>query len=501
MSHIRLSWPSLSLLSLARHGRHHRYPSPDLGLFFSYLLLLHSSPFNFSLMSDPTLRIKTSSPAMPPITRSRARAMEAAAVSSPVEDDPVSDLESDSGMTDYDTEESPSTVRSPTNLLYSLERLSDETKAAVADTMREPPLIALEHCRRINETYAFQMKELVTRSIRIRAPGSDGPRLSCSCRAEVNAGGHEDDAEPCPHLVWLLDQLLKETLYDHDEKQQLTMMPSGYAEEMGDPFSTIAGFHLDILAPGLHCPLLDPEAGYEAAADPTRVLEARELLAPYYSSPHENFRPDVFTRPDEALGGALDRAVFNALLEDNHFFHHLLSQARSTDPVKDPFRKLSQRVDRVLRDLDMFVSSPTADRWLLETPSDVSWAASHILGSVNMTKAIIFNRDQPLLHTAAASAASTLVHVLEAVVSRNKDVPSSNSQSRRDRNLYLRLIGDRDQGFVIDVLGLVPAAASQYVHRLEAALERISIYGAPLSYVDKFRSLLRRLRATRFAAT
>jgi hypothetical protein len=470
--------------------------SPDLAICsFLYSFAL---PSTFGFMSDPALRIKTSSSAMPPITRSKARAMEAAATPEPADGGGTdSDFESDSAMTDYDTEESPSVVRSPTNLLYSLEKLPDETRASVADTFREPPLIALEHCRRINETYAFQMKELVTRSIRIRAPGSDGPRLSCSCRAQPSMG-EKDIAEPCPHLLWLLDQLLKETLCDHDEERELTMMSNGYAEEMGDPFSAIADYHLDVLAPRLHCPLIDPETGYEASADPTRVLEARELLAPYHSMSPDDLRPDIFSRSDEELPSDLDRAVFNALIEDNHFFHQLLSQARSTDPIKDPFRKLSQRVDRVLRDLDLFVSSPSGDRWSLETPSDVAWAANHILGSVSTTRAIIFRRDSPLLQSAAISAASTLVHILEAVVARNIDMPGS-GQSRRDRNLYLRLIGDRDQSFVIDVLEVIPVAASQFVHRLEAALERISIHGAPLSYVDKFRALLRRLRTTRFA--
>jgi hypothetical protein len=399
-------------------------------------------------------------------------------------------------MSDYDSDELPAVLRSPTNLLYSLERLSEETKTTMANAMRDPPLIALEHCRRIEETYAFQMKELVTHSIRIRAPGSQGPRLTCSCRADRHG---DADTEPCPHLIWLLDQLLKETLYDHDHDQKLTMMPSGYAEEMGDPFSSIADYHLDILAPGLHCPLIDPESGYGTTADPVRVLEARELLAAYYSASPEDFRSDIFDASVVNGTGSdsepvdIDRAIFNILVEDHHFFQHLLSRARPTDPIKDPFRKLSQRVDRVLQHLDAFASS-TSPSSSLESPSDVVWAARHITGSVDMIKAIIYSRDGPLPLSLATSAASALVHILEAVVSRNNDVARS-GRSRRDRNLYLRLIGDRDQSFVIDVLDLVPGATSQFVHRLEDSLERISIHGAPLSYVDKFRTLLQRLRA------
>lgn len=424
------------------------------------------------------------------------------------DEDSDSGLESDSGSSDYDSDESPTVLRSPTNLLYSLAKLPDESKTTVVDALRDPPLLALEHCRRIEETYAFQMKELVTRSIRIRAPGSRGPRLSCSCRADSSLAADDAAPDTCPHLVWLLDQLLKETLYDHDEDRQLTMMASGYAEEMGDPFSTIADHHLGILAPGLHCPLIDPESGYEVSADPTRVLEARELLASHYAMPTENFRPDIFETPtaDASEPSDLDRAVFNALLEDHHFFQHLLSRARPSDPIKDPFRKLAQRVDRVLLDLDTYASSSSSSSSTdpvssssSESPPDVSWAANHITGSVHMIRSTIFSRDSPLDHTAATSAASTLVHILEAVVARNVDSTRS-GRSRRDRNLYLRLIGDRDQSFVIDVLDLVPEATSPFVHRLEAILERISIHGAPLSYVDKFRVLLHRLRTPRAVA-
>jgi hypothetical protein len=60
----------------------------------------------------------------------------------------------------------------------------------------------------------------------------------------------------------------------------------------------------------------------------------------------------------------------------------------------------------------------------------------------------------------------------------------------------LRLIGDRDQDFVLNVLNLIPEAASQFLHNLEALLDRIETYGAPAGYVQRFRAMLRRLRAS-----
>lgn len=343
----------------------------------------------------------------------------------------------------------------------------------------------------MQNTYAFQMTELVTRSIRIRAPDSGSPRMSCSCKEDEND-------ESCPHLLWLLDQVLKQTLYAHDCDEPVTLTPSGYAEEMGDPFKNIADYHLDVLAPGLHCPLVDPESELEAT-DPTRVLESRELLSSLYSVPPENFRPDIFDQP--TLGAKplkrndLERTIFRMLIDNHHFFEYFVSQFRTKDVVKNPFRKLTQRVDRVLHDLDSHTSSSTQEV-TIETPRDVAWAEKHILGIVDLMKSAIFSKNTPLQPSEAIYTASTLVHILDAVVSRNTDIQFPGT-SRLDRNIYLRLIGNQDQDFIIGVLNLLPEAASHFAYSLEDILGQVRIHGAPASYVERFRQLLKRLRASR----
>lgn len=448
-------------------------------------------------MSAPLSRFgKLSLDDMSPSTRSQSRAASVADSGHHYTDESSSDLESDSDYSDVG-DETPAVVRSPTKLIYSLDQLSNKTKTAVQDVFNEPPKIALQRCRLIDNTYAFQMTELVTRSIRIRALDDGTSNLSCSCGEE---------AVPCEHLVWLLDQLLKQTLYDHDHDKPLTMTAEGYAVEMGDPFKNIAKYHLDVLADGLHCQLVDPEITSEEDLASHRVQESRELLSSVYSTPPEDFRSDIFERP--ATGkktlkrNDLDCTIFRMLLENHHFFQYFLSVSRPSDPINDPFRKLLQRVDRVLRSFDAFNEttgflSPDTDAAVkpsAETPRDVPWAAKHLLGSVKLIRSAIYTRDRPLQAHEATSAARTLVHILEAVVSRNRD--TRQGASRIERNLYLRLVGDRDGSFVIAELTLIPEAASQFLHSLEAIQEQLGGHGAPATYVEKFRKLLSRLRTS-----
>ncbi|KAF5657344.1 hypothetical protein FHETE_10505 [Fusarium heterosporum] len=404
--------------------------------------------------------------------------------SEPESESDSNDSEYEDDSSEYDQNE-PSVVRSPTKLAYLIDHLSENTQSMVRDTFKEPPKIALEKCRHIDDTYAFQMTELVTRSIRIRAPEDGTSKLSCSCR---------NDSQPCQHLLWLLDQIVKQTLYDTDISKPLKMSPSGYAEELGDPFQNISKHRLGVLADGLHCQLVTPDSEYDNEPDAFRTQEAREILASVYDIDTSEFRPDVFNHL--SLGkkiikrNDLEQTIFRMLLDNHHFFHYFRSLSRPRDIIRDSFYKLTQRIDRVVRDLDAAGPSPNS-----EFPRDVPWAASHIVGCVNRMRHEIYTRESPLTAREALSAARGLTHVLNLVVSRNKNQGPKHA-SRVDRNLYLRLIGDRDQDFVLNVLNLIPEAASQFLHNLETSLDQIEIYGAPAGYVQRFRAMLRRLRTS-----
>ncbi|KAL4730496.1 hypothetical protein ACLX1H_002532 [Fusarium chlamydosporum] len=428
-------------------------------------------------MSPPSSRFsRLSLQSMSPETRSRTRAQSLAQESEqPRHEDTSSESEIDSNSSEsgddsseFDDENESSTIRSPTKLTYLVDHLPETTQSIIRETFREPPKIALEKCRRIENTYAFQMTELVTRSVRIHASEDGTSKLTCSCR---------DDGQLCRHLLWLLDQIANHTLYDEDISKPLRMSAAGYAEATGDPFQNISKYRLDVLAEGLHSHLVTPDSEYDNEPDAFRVQEAREILSSLYNMDPNEFRPDIFDRL--SLGKKiikhhdLEQTIFRMLLDNHHFFHYFRSLSGSQDLIKDPFHKLAQRIDRVLRDLD--TETPSSD---IESPRDVPWAASHILGCVRRMRHEIYTRERPLDAREALSAARNLVHVLSSVVSHNKE-NGSRSLPRIDRNLYLRLIGDRDQDFILNILNLIPEAASQFLHTLEEILDKIEIYGAP----------------------
>ncbi|KAK1724611.1 uncharacterized protein BDZ83DRAFT_578425 [Colletotrichum acutatum] len=437
----------------------------------------------------------------------------------PSSSEPESD--SDSSLVDDDDH---SVIRSPSKLVYKLDMLSHDARLRVREAFKDPPRLSLQYCRLRDDVYAFQMTELVPRSIRIGSPDSPFATPRCSCREQQQKAG-----SPCKHLLWLLDQLVKQTLYDHDPTSPLTMTADGYPEEIGDPFSDISAFHLDVLADGLRCDVVTPDSEEDSENTDSdeaeeegqeqekqqypnshRVDEAREMLsAVMSSSPPEDYRPDLFSDPPSTGKKPVKRrdlegTIFRMLLANNEFFHYFLSQMRSTDPVNDRFRKLSQRVDRVLRELDSYATTTntsSSEGGSAEGPRDVAWAARHINGVIGLVRTSIFKRDRPLEPQERTSAARTLVHILAAVVERNRDFvpPTSTTRpaaiARRDKNLFLRLVGDRDEDFVLGVLSLLPPdAAAPFLHSLEDILDQLGINGAPTTYVEKFRSLISRLR-------
>lgn len=423
-------------------------------------------------MSSPSSQLGRLSLETMPVTRSGASSMPPP--DPPNHQDNLTSSDSDtSSIYSSDDEESP-VVRSPARLLYNLSSLSEGKRTFIRDTFNDPPQIALQQCRSLDGTYAFQMTELVTRSIRIHDTEDGTARLSCSCK--------DGDDETCPHLIWLLDQLVKQTFYEQDHTKVLDMTENAYPVQLGDPYEAISTHHLDILAADLHCPVMDKAAG---TVDPTRALEAREMLSSIYNQPPEDFRSDIFNAPTKGQKPIkrhdLEQTVFRMLVDNSDFFNYFLSLSRSSDTINDPFRKLSHRIDLVLQALD----NPH------EPEATVSWAATHILGCVTQIRTSVFSRDRPLSAAEASSATSTLVHILTSTLERHTPIPGS---------LYHRLIGDRDRDFVVSTLELLPEAASPFLHNLEELVDRMRTYGVPASYMEKFRALFGRLRKSRTGA-
>lgn len=470
-------------------------------------------------MFAPTSKFsRLSLEAMTPTTRSQALTDHDSSPSSSSQEDNGSSSCSNS---DAESDDRPNTtVTSPSKLTYQIGHLPETKQAQIRDVFTDPPQLALQRCRLVNSTYAFQMTELVTRSVRVRDPGvsaGGSPLLSCSC-------GGNSDGETCGHLLWLLDRVTEQTLYELGRSQPLKMTEAGYPEELDDPFRTIADHDIDVLGPGLHCSVVGGSGSHHAEIDVHRIGEARELLAAVHLQDPDLFRPDLF---DDVAGiagskvlkrGDIDLTILRMLIDNHHFFQYFFSAAsRSDTPLKDPFRKISQRIDRILCAHDdasariLTTSSlPLSPRLATERlpARDVAWASKHLLGCTTLVRSLIFTRSRPLTSPEAISAARVLTRLLALVVARNTDIAHLATRASSSvvtplpsphsgRNLYLNLIGDHDRDFVIGILGLLPpAATSHFLDKLEACLDDIGTHGAPSGYVQRFKKLLDRLRAS-----
>ncbi|KAL1902823.1 hypothetical protein Sste5346_000734 [Sporothrix stenoceras] len=224
---------------------------------------------------------------MTPVTRSHGHGGEASGstsggpTQSPLEEkedqhsgNETSQDESEENDTD---EEDDGPVRSPlTDLFYNVDNLDDETQELVRELFRPPapeetPPMVIEWCGISNDpdVYAFQLQEVVPRTIRIGSPTSRIPRPSCNCTGTAST--------PCRHLVWLMDQIAKQTLHDHHPDVPLVLDgASAFPRELPDAYSNISDFHIDILANTLHCGAGPPVTGQPNLH---RVRETREILA------------------------------------------------------------------------------------------------------------------------------------------------------------------------------------------------------------------------------
>lgn len=393
-------------------------------------------------------------------------------------------------------------VRSPsTDLSYNISNLQPQTQELVRQLFHEtppeePPQIVLQWCQLSQEEqgshfYAFQMHEIVPRSIRIGAPDSRYPTPRCNCM--------RDSTQPCKHLMALLDQINYHTL-DQAPDRELTLTPAGFAAEAGNPFEKISGFHLEILADCLHCDVGSPES--QTQPNPFRVQETREVLAAVADVDSDEYRPDLFDTT--ALLGDhgiisradLERTVIQMLLANNDFFAYFLKLLDTTDAARDPYRKLEQRVKRVLAALKSLSShsAPSSPPRAPEGPPTVTWAASHLLSATRTIAGLIQRQDRPALPWERASAARALVRMLRAVVMEHA-ADAHGGATPEERNLFARLIGQRDTGFAVDGLALLPEQ-NQFIDELEAIEEALGVLGAQVGFVRKLRAVIAQLRAS-----
>lgn len=399
----------------------------------------------------------------------------------------------DDDSMEEEEEEDEATVRSPTKLRYNIDRLSPETQKSVrslwGETFEEPPRIALQWCDRMLDSegnldfYAFQIHEVVPRSVRIGSPKSKYSEPQCQCGRP----------QPCKHLIWLSDCIARQVLHDHDPREPLTLNEHGYPEELGEPlFRSIADMRLDILADGLHCDIGHPLSRTRPTSH--RVADAQGIVASVADVEEhmfDSYRSDL-TSADFDWDNIVHRkdaeaTLFSLLLTSHRLSSWLRSNLRPSDPPLDPFRQLESRAQHILSDLDGFANASflSTDSDMSEGPRDLPWAAVSLKRCVSQIHTLIAHAETPLSPTERSSAARALVRILRGVVDR--------------KDLYHHLLANQDQGFVSDTLEML-VDQTQYVDEIQDVMKAVGSRGASASWVAKMEVIIGRMRNSRRSA-
>ncbi|KAK3935995.1 hypothetical protein QBC46DRAFT_396171 [Diplogelasinospora grovesii] len=350
------------------------------------------------------------------------------------------------------------------------------------------------------------MHEVVPCSVRI---GSRNSKRFSTPRCECPAARYENE-RPCKHLIWLLDKISKQALFDHDPDSELNLTESGYPAELGDPFQRISEMRLDVLADSLHCDIAAPNCD-TAPPNYGRVREAREMVAAVAGvRPREldSYRPDLETSYNSASlirRGDLEATLFSLILAS----HSLAAWVRTglldpSDPPVDPFRSLQRRVCRIIAELDAYSASLRDPALAVarrekgkeaEGPRNVKWAAEQIQNCVKQIEKSVSRRTRsPLAAWERSSAARALVAILKAIVNHHIDSHAGNTAD--DRNLYMRLVGNQhDFGGVYIAALTTLVDQSQFIEELEGIMDLLGRYGAPTSFAANMRDLITRMRS------
>ncbi|KAM7205815.1 hypothetical protein V8F20_003048 [Naviculisporaceae sp. PSN 640] len=410
----------------------------------------------------------------------------------------------DSDDSEWDEDEDAgNAVTSPTGLKYNITHLPRKTQRVVREIFNQqvtptPPQISLELCGiKEDDTeddgvfYAFQMHEVVPCSVRL---GSRHSKRFSTPRCECPDARHRDE-RPCKHLIWLFDRISKETLFDHDPEDELTLTEYGYARELGDPFQQISEIRLDVLADSLHCDIAAPNCD-TAPPSHARIREAREMVAAVAGVDQrelEHYRTDLETSYNSATlirRGDIEATFFSLLLASHSLAAWVRQELHPPEPVIDPFRALHQRALRVITELDAFSSSLQDPSTIqarriegkeAEGPRNVAWAATQIRHCVRRIEKLVSRGTTPLAAWERASAARALVGILKAVVHHN-------------RNLFMLLVGNQDTSFVFSALDML-VDQSQFIEELEDIMDLLGRFGAPASYASNMRGLITRMRS------
>lgn len=426
-----------------------------------------------------------------PMQSSRTHAKGKGTVIEPEEDDDSSSSEEQS---EEDLEEEP-------------ELAEEEVDGAATKSVYTHRIFAVDHCRHTGTYYAFQMAcaQVERYSIRISTEALAEPTCSCA-----------EPGTSCRHIMWLLQQL--DQLSDNNTHSPLT------------PYEQISTRGLDIVCEEMqweHREWADSDTEEtrwqlkkenplgtvrrQARGKARQRMQAvRDIMATMSPVVADDYRADIFdvsdkiTDTDVFTKGDLEATVSKILILDDRIFDKFQDLVSRDIRASDYFNKMALKAKEACDRLDDFCEvGPSAG------PYDLIWCAQTLLDIVSAISHNVAER-QPLSSSSRESAAKALVFILGMVVrDRNHDVYQNpnlprrrpHGEPQRDRNLYLRLIGDSRSSaaggyFVIKALQDLPEAL-RFVDDLEDILRRLDSVGwaAPQNYRDKLGALILQLKS------
>lgn len=368
-------------------------------------------------------------------------------------------------------------------------------------------VFAIDHCRHTGSHYAFQMAscKVERHSIRIKTAMPAEPACSCG-------------TPHCHHITWLLEQLSGTSLEDN-------------TNALLTPYEQITACGFDRVCKDLHWELREEadavpeETRWQLNKDRSsmaggrrskmtikqRMDIVRDIMATMSSKVRDDYRPDVFdsssnfSRDSIFTPGDLEATISKMLILDDKLldqFQYIISR---DERASDLFIKMELRAKKVCDRLDSFCDvGPISGH----SQHDLIWCATMLCNIVTSISHNVTER-QPLSSKSREAAAKALVRILSMVVDRNCDIYQNSNiaskrphnESQRDRNLYLRLIGDPQSSpmggnFILGALQDLPEAV-RYVDELDIILVRLDSvdWTAPKLYRDKLRALISHLKS------
>ncbi|KAI1757291.1 hypothetical protein F4782DRAFT_537531 [Xylaria castorea] len=418
------------------------------------------------------------------------------------EDSAESPYESDID-TSIDFDETTGIATLPSGMRYSVHGLDIGTRDTVVKALNTPSKLALHGCSPRGQGYVFLISETIEHHVRVPYGGSgpyDGP--SCSCRQDERTVGLQ---HPCRHTLWLCDQILSQLV--PLPRDPYTWRLDGYTTKHGNVCDFIPDFQFDVLADSLRCDIM---AGESLKPRPRRIQTVREILATLSGNSIDKYRPDL---TGETVGkrvlkeGDLEETIFRMLLENDSLLEYFLDSMRNHESLNPRFRRFRDRADAALEAFDDYTKA--SDQKRAELSKNLQWCCKTFKDISEQIKSIIMYSERELDDFDRRAAASTLIYILDQVISRNEDDDAirtrddSGSHSRGQVNdagkisLFNELIVESSRNFILDILDeLQPEYINHLLPDLSRIEQAIAHTNAPGSYLGKLGGIISRLRGT-----